>query len=30
MGGFSIGALVFRIGFWGHQYYNCNEEPPEP
>ena len=27
--GFSIGALIIRIGFWGILYYNYNKEPPK-
>ena len=26
--GFSIGALIIRIGFWGTLYYNNNNEKP--
>ena len=25
----NVGALIFRIGFWGPLYYNSNKEPPK-
>ena len=28
--GSNLGALLFRIGFWGPLYYNHNKEPPKP
>ena len=27
--GFSIGALIIIIGFWGPLFYNYNKEPPK-
>ena len=26
---FTIGALIFRIGFWGPLYYKYYKEPPK-
>ena len=29
LGGYNIGALIIRIGFWGPLYYNYGKEPPK-